>query len=372
MSGYATARADRKHDAMPLFAVATLTPFALCLIAALWGGIWTAMALGYVTLWIFVLDRHVTARCPDTDPQAGFRAATVLLVVLALAHFGLLALCLGAVAGATGLDPAERATVALTGALIMGQIAHPVAHELIHRPSRALRRLGLGIYTSLLFGHHASAHLLVHHKAVGTEADPASARRGEGFYRYALRAWACGFRDGLRAETRRNRRAGRPVRRHPYALYLGGATMMLTGTALTLGTAGLAALVFIAGHAQMQVLLADYVQHYGLRRARLPDGRLEPVGPQHSWNAPHWYSAAMMLNAPRHSDHHIRPSRPYPALQLTSRTMPCLPHALPVMAALALVPPLWRRVMDSRCAHWAKDRPCGAKSTGPTARDLPI
>jgi alkane 1-monooxygenase len=76
------------------------------------------------------------------------------------------------------------------------------------------------------------------------------------------------------------------------------------------------------------------------------------VGPQHSWNAPAWYSSAMMLNAPRHSDHHMRPSRAFPALKLTPGTMPMLPRSLPVMAVLALVPPLWRRVMDRRVARW--------------------
>ncbi len=62
--------------------------------------------------------------------------------------------------------------------------------------------------------------------------------------------------------------------------------------------------------------------------------------------------AAMTLNAPRHSDHHVTPQRPYPALHLTPATMPILPGSLPVLAALALVPPLWRRVMDPLAARW--------------------
>jgi alkane 1-monooxygenase len=124
-----------------------------------------------------------------------------------------------------------------------------------------------------------------------------------------------------------------------------------------------AALFFIAGYAQIQILLSDYVQHYGLHRAHTSQGRLEPVGPHHSWNAPHVMSAAMTLNAPRHSDHHVTPHRPYPALQLDRATMPVLPHSLPVMAVLALVPPLWRRVMDRRAARWRE-------SSGGAAADL--
>jgi alkane 1-monooxygenase len=53
-----------------------------------------------------------------------------------------------------------------------------------------------------------------------------------------------------------------------------------------------------------------------------------------------------MLNAPRHSDHHAHPSRPYPALRLAETgAEPMLPRSLPVMAAIAMVPPAWKQVM---------------------------
>jgi len=107
------------------------------------------------------------------------------------------------------------------------------------------------------------------------------------------------------------------------------------------------------GLAQVQILLSDYVQHYGLERGEKENGKLEPVGPQHSWNAPHAVTAAMMLNAPRHSDHHMRPARAFPALEVTQE-MPKLPYSLPIMAVIALVPPLWRRVMDRRVARWRR------------------
>jgi len=90
------------------------------------------------------------------------------------------------------------------------------------------------------------------------------------------------------------------------------------------------------------------------------------MGVRHSWNAPHWFSSALMLNAPRHSDHHTHPARVYPALRLTE-DMPVLPRSLPAMATLALFPRLWRRVMDPRVADWqdGAERPApGAPSKG--------
>lgn len=112
-------------------------------------------------------------------------------------------------------------------------------------------------------------------------------------------------------------------------------------------------LIGLATYAQVQLLLSDYVQHYGLRRRALPNGKLEPIDIQHSWNAPHWFSNYLMLAAPRHCDHHLHPAKPYPALTLpTPDQAPCLPRSLPVMASVALYPRLWRRVMDPLVAHW--------------------
>ncbi len=335
---------------MSLFAIATFSPALLILAAILWGGVWAWLAAGFVTFLAFSLDRLTPEQIENTDPQAEFPAGTPLLIALGLAHIGLLAAGIWAVAGESGLTMTERGLIAAAISLFFGQISHPVAHELIHRSRRSLRFLGQLVYTTMLFGHHASAHLKVHHAHVGSRADPNSAPLGEGFYSFALRAWPQGFMAGLRAENRL--RKGRSVWRHPYVFYLAGATLVAAGSLMLAGVPGLSALVVITLYAQLQILMSDYIQHYGLQRQVLADGRLEPVGPQHSWNAPHWFTSAMSLNAPRHSDHHVTPRRPYPALQLDEDKMPCLPYSLPIMAGIALVPPVWRRVMDPRCARW--------------------
>ena len=129
------------------------------------------------------------------------------------------------------------------------------------------------------------------------------------------------------------------------------------GTALTVlvafllaGWPGVASLIAVSLYATLQHLASDYIQHYGLQRRKLANGKLEPVGAQHSWNAPQVFSAAMMLNVPRHSDHHLNPTRPYPNLRIEEDRMPILPRSLPVMGIIALWPPLWRSLMDERVA----------------------
>lgn len=352
---------------MGLFAFATLAPVGLTALAALYGGPWGWVALGYITVLVFMMDRLIAREADNTDPEAEFPAADQLLVVLGCLHFALLALSLWAVAGPSRLATVDRYLVALSATLLFGRLSHPVAHELIHRSPRAMRFMGRLIYTSVLMGHHASAHMLIHHVHVGSDKDPNSPPRGMGFWRYAPRAWWLSFIGGYRAEKKR--RHGKISPSHPYVIYTLGAVGLLVTAGLSLGLKGIAALCFMAIATQVQILMSDYVQHYGLRRTTLPDGRLEPVGPQHSWNAPEWFSSAMMVNALRHSDHHVSPNRPFPALQLDQAQMPTLPHSLTVMACLATIPPLWRRVMNPLCEDWHPG-PQGMPET-PTARDIP-
>lgn len=337
-------------------ALATLAPLLLLLAGAVLGGAAVLAALLYFLAAVTLLDQLLPGRPDGAAPPPGDAAGDGLLAVLGAAHLGLLALTLAAVTGATGLGPWERAGLLFAAALWMGQVAHPAAHELIHRRRRLLFGLGAAVYVSLLYGHQVSAHRLVHHPFVATDDDPATARAGEGFWGYALRAWTGSFAAGLAMEMALAARRGR-AGRGPYAAWIAGAAAFLLAGWLAFGWGGLAAHLLLALLVQAQILLGDYVQHYGLVRARRPDGTVEPPGPGHSWEAPAPFSAFVMLNAARHGDHHAHPSRPFAALTAaTPGTAPLLPWPLPVMAAIALVPPLWRRVMRVPLARWSDRR----------------
>lgn len=336
---------------MFLFTIATLAPLALLILGALWGGWWTLGGIFVITVFTWAADhlmRHAAAVTGRDDEFPSGDGLAVTLAVLLLAGLALTLRAFGA--GFSGL---ELLGLVIGWGLAFGQIGHPVAHELIHRRPAWMRFLGRAVYAAVLMGHHASSHLRVHHVHVGTQDDPASAPLGMGFWRYAPRAWAGSFMAGLRAETALRSRAAQPAPgwTHPYLGYAAGGLLALGFASAVAGMAGVLGLLGIAAYAQLQILLSDYIQHYGLTRARLADGRLEPVGARHSWNAPQAWSSAMMLNAPRHSDHHAQPSRPYPALRL-EQEMPVLPRAVPVMAVAALIPPLWRRMMDRRATRW--------------------
>jgi alkane 1-monooxygenase len=335
----------QQEDVMIWFVIASLSPMLLMITAAVLGGLWAWVALVYMTVCVYLVDRKVQ-RLEIASDARNLRFANWLSVVLALGHVGVLLLCLYFI---PRLTLWEMVVTAITLGLFMGQISHPNAHELIHHGNRWMRRLGVLVYSTMLIGHHVSAHLRVHHVHVATPEDPNSARRGEGFYRFWARAWWGSLVKGLAEETRiRALRADRAsVLTHPYLVYVATAAGMLALAVAQSGQAGVIVLLAACGYAHMQIFLADYVQHYGLQRRPGATGKPEPVGPQHSWNAPHWFSSAMMLNAPRHSDHHMNPKRRFPDLELND-DMPTWPHALPMMAVLALAPRVWRRVMDRR------------------------
>jgi alkane 1-monooxygenase len=339
------------------FAAAALGPVALIGLGVTFGGLWLWAAFLYMAVLTILLDQLIPLTSGRTE-DAEFPAANALLVAAGLGALLLLPLATWAIAGPSPLSAGDRVLLFFATGFWLGQVAHPAAHELIHRPNRWQFRLGATVYAAILFGQHASAHRLVHHRNVASQDDPNTARMGESFYRFAPRAWIGSFREGLRAETALRKSHPGP---HPYAAYLATSAAALILATLIAGLPGLLTWTALALHAQSQILLSDYVQHYGLTRARRPDGKLEPVGPAHSWNTAHWFTSAMMLNAPRHSDHHVHPSRPFPALDLPPETAaPRLPWPLPLACALALAPRTWRRAIRPHLDQWRNTRPADA------------
>lgn len=334
------------------YTIASLTPAALLTLASLWGSPFVLLAFLSITVLVFAMDK---APFPDMETV---ESGHVLSVALAVVHMFLLFLGIWAIGAGSHLGTLEKLALFLGLSLFAGQISNANAHELIHAPGRLQRRLGTAVYVSLFHGHHVSAHLRVHHVHAATDADPNSAPQGEGYWAFAYRVLKTEFGAGLKAETAHRARAKGPLPHHPYLTYVGGGILCLALSYLIAGTKGVLIHLLIALYAQLQLLLSDYVQHYGLRRRFDATGKLEPMGPHHSWNAPQWYSSAMLLNAPKHSDHHLHPTRPFPTLKVLPKTMPVLPHALPVMGALALIPPIWRRKMDHRVKKW-QDLPPG-------------
>lgn len=86
----------------------------------------------------------------------------------------------------------------------------------------------------------------------------------------------------------------------------------------------------------------NYIEHYGLQRR--PGERL---GAEHAWQSDSLTSRFHLFELSRHSHHHLQSTIPYHSLESIEG-----PHRLPFgyfgMFYIALLPPLWFRVMDGR------------------------
>ena len=113
---------------------------------------------------------------------------------------------------------------------------------------------------------------------------------------------------------------------------------------------GLSAIGYFLIAAAMGVLLLEtvnYIEHYGLTRKKIADGKYERTMPSHSWNSDHVIGRMMLFELSRHSDHHYLASRKYQVLRHHDDA-PQMPTGYPGMMLLTLVPPLWFYVMNRR------------------------
>jgi alkane 1-monooxygenase len=230
-------------------------------------------------------------------------------------------------------------------------------HELGHKKGSTEKWLAKLALAPSGYGHFNIEHNRGHHRDVATPEDPVSSRLGESYYRFmrreipgaARRAW-------LLEGTRLDRKGVGRWSIENDILQAGMITFILwSGLVAWLGVAVIPLLLIQAGIGYSLLSSANYVEHYGLLRQRLDNGRYERPEPRHSWNSNHILSNILLYQLQRHSDHHAHPTRRYQSLRHFEEA-PQLPAGYFGMFLVAFVPPLWYRIMDPRVlAHAGND-----------------
>ena len=262
---------------------------------------------------------------------------------------------LGLVVSSDTLSTFEKWGIFVGVGFVAGAIGIVYAHELMHQKPKIERLMGDVLMCMVLYGHFRTEHLLVHHRYVGTPRDAVTARYNENFYRFFLRVLPGSLFSAFQAEREKLARAGLPwwSSRNPFWTYWTFQTAFLILAALIGGWMGLWLFATQAFVAVFYLELINYVEHYGLTRKHLGDGKYEHVKPRHSWNSDYKVSNWLLINLQRHSDHHYKPDRRFPLLQTYGpQDAPQLPSGYPLIAAIALVPPAWRRLMNPRVRKW--------------------
>ncbi len=246
------------------------------------------------------------------------------------------------------LSVIESIGLALTVAMVSG-IAINTAHELGHKRAGLERWLSKVALAQSGYGHFFIEHNRGHHVRVATPEDPASSRLGESFYRFWPRTVAGSLRSAWELERVRLRRLESSMWTPRNDILSAWAmTVVLFGALVAVfGVVVLPYLVIqaVLGFSLLEVV--NYLEHYGLLRQRREDGRYERTQPEHSWNSNNTASNVLLYHLQRHSDHHANPVRRYQALRHVEQA-PQLPTGYAGMILTAVIPPLWRRIMDHR------------------------
>jgi alkane 1-monooxygenase len=348
----------RPQSALPFWMSLILIP--VIWIGAIVGG-WTVILLPVVTWYLFSgLDAVLGLNLENADLDTGeeqltlYKAITTLWVPLQFVNlFALIWYVTGP--GDAHLGALETIVLFFGVGVITGTVGINYSHELMHQKNKTERWLGDILLAMVLYSHFRSEHLLVHHRYVGTPRDPVTARYNEGFYRFYPRVLIGSLKSSFRAEREKLAKKDLPWTdtSNPFWRYWALQGAMLVLALLIGGWTGLFLFLWQAGVAVWQLEIVNYVEHYGLTRKHLGAGKYEHVMPHHSWNAAHKASNWLLINLQRHSDHHYKPDRRFPLLQnYTEGQAPQLPFGYPVMTMAAMVPPLWRRVMNPRVKKW--------------------
>lgn len=294
-----------------------------------------------------IIGTHPSASKPHPWPAMRHPWFSGFLYGYAFLHVALLVWAIAIIAADPSIEDALWRAVSI--GFVTGTFGITIAHELGHRASRLDRGLSQLLLVTVCYGHFYVEHNRGHHVRVATANDPATARLGESFYRFYPRTVYGSFAHAWRLEALRlEAQGGRAWSFDNRIVWLVGAALLLCACAwLAAGLPGLVFFVFQSVVAFTLLELVNYVEHYGLTRKREANGRVERVEPHHSWNSDTWFGNALLVNLQRHSDHHADSSRPYEALRSIDAA-PQLPTGYAGMILLAMMPPLWFRVMDNR------------------------
>ena len=258
---------------------------------------------------------------------------------------------LGVIIWALGIAPSLKPSVftglALSVGIIAGVFGMLCAHELAHSRHRFDRLAALAMLLAMSYPQFRIAHIVGHHRWAGTERDSATAKLGQGFYAFLARTLLDQWQVSWKFERRRCASRALAGLRNRSLQDIAAIALIYAGIVAGFGARG-ALFFFLESAAAIFVLeLFNYIAHYGLLRGLRADGRMQPLSDAGSWNSSNELANLLLFNMGRHSDHHRRPAAPYQLLAAVPEA-PELPFGYAGSILLALVPPLWRTVMDPR------------------------
>ncbi|MFZ1703504.1 MAG: alkane 1-monooxygenase [Saprospiraceae bacterium] len=247
----------------------------------------------------------------------------------------------------------EMLGLTLSMGIVLGSNAINVAHELGHKKGIIPRLLAIVLLWPTLYNHFTTEHNLGHHSRVGTLEDPATSRYGEWLYFFWFRSIIMGFRSSWHFKLKQWKSQTSMIgwMHHPILSFI-IFPVLYPVIVFLLFDFHIMALAMAAGILSIFLLeTINYIEHYGLLRNKLPNGRYQNVESFHSWNSNHEIGRIVLYELTRHSDHHYKAYKKYQNLD-HHNSSPQLPFGYPTSILLALFPPIWFSIMNPLVKDW--------------------
>ncbi len=212
--------------------------------------------------------------------------------------------------------------------VVFGVMGINIAHENVHSRYGWRRVIGLFVLSLINYCWFKIAHIEVHHRWVGTDMDPGTARPDENVWAFCWRHYHQCLTKSIALEKARVGWGWR----NRFWLYsflgvLVGTLVFLLGAKTAPDAdsweAGLR-LVFdwmlISVVAKFMLSTLDYIEHKGVTRSLLADGRGEPIAPTHAWDSHYTLNNFGLFNLGYHLHHHQKSSLEFISLGPVSGT----------------------------------------------------
>ena len=231
------------------------------------------------------------------------------------------------------------------------------AHELGHRSTWYEQLMSKVLLLTSLYMHFFIEHNRGHHRHVATHEDPASSRYGETIYAFYLRTISGSWLSAWKLEGERLTKAKQAFwsLHNEMIRFQIIQVLLVAGIGFMFGVSVMLFFMLGAAVGFMQLETVNYIEHYGLQR-QMKNNRYERTLPIHSWNSNHPLGRLVLLELSRHSDHHFLASRPYQVLRHFEES-PQMPTGYPGMMLMAMVPPIWFKVMHRKIALFQESVP---------------
>jgi len=244
------------------------------------------------------------------------------------------------------LQTYELVGIIISTGIVLGTNGINVGHELGHRFTPE-RFIGKALLLPSFYMHFYIEHNFGHHQKVATPEDPATAKYNQTVYLFWITSTIKQYMNAWTIQSKllikKDKRFMSIYNDMLWYLLITACYLVSIYYFFEFFGVKIALLSGSVGFLLLETI--NYIEHYGLIRAKKASGRYERVREVHSWNSNHTLGRILLYELTRHSDHHHRASKKYQILDHHDQS-PQLPFGYPSSMVMSLIPPLWFFVMN--------------------------